>query len=121
MPVAGAGGGWRVAGGGWRVAPEHPGHRSWPHASQPILPLSFAGHFTPVSSPYARLPCPVRSVPMRGIELLGVPSAAGTHGPGQEDAPAWMRDAGLLTGLAARGVAVRDHGDLSRVPFRRTS
>jgi arginase len=55
---------------------------------------------------------------MRAIELLGVPSAAGTHGPGQEDAPAWVRDAGLLTGLAARGVAVRDHGDLPRVPFR---
>ena len=55
---------------------------------------------------------------MRGIELIGVPSAAGTHGPGQEDAPAWLRDAGLLTGLAARGVAVRDHGDLPRVPFR---
>ncbi len=55
---------------------------------------------------------------MRGIELLGVPSAAGTHGPGQEDAPIWVRDAGLLTGLAARGVAVRDHGDLPRVPFR---
>ena len=55
---------------------------------------------------------------MRGIELIGVPSAAGTHGPGQEDAPAWLRDAGLLTGLAAWGVAVRDHGDLPRVPFR---
>jgi arginase len=55
---------------------------------------------------------------MRAIELLGVPSAAGTHGPGQEDAPAWLRDAGLLTGLAAQGVAVRDHGDLPRVPFR---
>ncbi len=55
---------------------------------------------------------------MHGIELIGVPSAAGTHGPGQEDAPAWLRDAGLLTGLAARGVAVGDHGDLPRVPFR---
>ncbi len=55
---------------------------------------------------------------MRGIELLGVPSAAGTHGPGQEDAPTWVRDAGLLTGLAARGMAVRDHGDLPRIPFR---
>jgi arginase len=55
---------------------------------------------------------------MHDIELIGVPSAAGTHGPGQEDAPAWLRDAGLLTGLAARGVAVRDHGDLPRVPFR---
>ena len=55
---------------------------------------------------------------MYGMELIGVPSAAGTHGPGQEDAPAWLRDAGLLTGLAARGVAVRDHGDLPRVPFR---
>jgi arginase len=55
---------------------------------------------------------------MRAIELLGVPSAAGTHGPGQEDAPSWLRDAGLLTGLAARGVAVHDHGDLPRVPFR---
>jgi arginase len=71
-----------------------------------------------LTSPYAAFADPVRSVPMRGIELIGVPSAAGTHGPGQEDAPAWLRDAGLLTGLAARGVAVRDHGDLPRVPFR---
>jgi len=55
---------------------------------------------------------------MRPIELLGVPSAAGTHGPGQEDAPSWLRDAGLITGLAARGVPVHDHGDLPPVPFR---
>lgn len=54
----------------------------------------------------------------REIGLLGVPSCAGTHGPGQEKAPAALRAAGLVEGLTAAGVVVRDHGDLPAVPFR---
>jgi arginase len=52
------------------------------------------------------------------IALLGVPSCAGTHGPGQEKAPAALRDAGLVRRLAAAGWKVADHGDLPVVPFR---
>ncbi|MCU7826370.1 arginase family protein [Kitasatospora sp. DSM 101779] len=54
----------------------------------------------------------------REIALLGVPSCAGTHGPGQEQAPAAVRAAGLVDGLRGAGLAVRDHGDLPAVPFR---
>ncbi|GAA1080428.1 arginase family protein [Kitasatospora arboriphila] len=54
----------------------------------------------------------------REIALLGVPSCAGTHGPGQEKAPAAVRAAGLVEGLRSAGLAVRDHGDLPAVPFR---
>ncbi|CAN3977988.1 arginase family protein [Kitasatospora purpeofusca] len=50
--------------------------------------------------------------------LLGVPSCAGTHGPGQEKAPAALRSAGLVERLRAAGVAVTDRGDLPVVPFR---
>ncbi|MFI6449620.1 arginase family protein [Kitasatospora sp. NPDC050543] len=55
---------------------------------------------------------------VRELALLGVPSCAGTHGPGQEKAPAALRAAGLLDRLAAAGVQVRDDGDLPVVPFR---
>ncbi|MEV6205612.1 arginase family protein [Kitasatospora sp. NPDC051914] len=54
----------------------------------------------------------------REIALLGVPSCAGTHGPGQEKAPAAVRAAGLVDGLRAAGAFVRDDGDLPVVPFR---
>ncbi|MEV8096946.1 arginase family protein [Kitasatospora sp. NPDC085879] len=54
----------------------------------------------------------------REIALLGVPSCAGTHGPGQEKAPAAVRAAGLVEGLRGAGLSVHDHGDLPAVPFR---
>ncbi|WP_353940935.1 arginase family protein [Streptomyces sp. HUAS MG91] len=54
----------------------------------------------------------------REFALLGVPSCAGTHGPGQEKAPAALRSAGLVDRLRAAGVKVTDHGDLPVVPFR---
>jgi arginase len=54
----------------------------------------------------------------RRITLLGVPSCAGTHGPGQELAPAALRAAGLAGRLAAAGLDVTDAGDLPAVPFR---
>jgi arginase len=47
----------------------------------------------------------------RALGVIGVPSSAGAYAPGQEKAPRALRDAGLLTGLAAAGIAVADHGD----------
>ena len=53
----------------------------------------------------------------RRYSLLGVPSAAGTHGPGQELAPAAVRAAGLIERLRDRGVEVEDRGDLPASSF----
>ena len=47
----------------------------------------------------------------RRIDLLGVPTSAGAFAPGQEQAPAALRDAGLVEALEAGGLAVADHGD----------
>jgi arginase len=54
----------------------------------------------------------------RTVSLLGVPSSAGTHGPGQEKAPAALRAAGLVRRLQTEGVRVQDHGDLPTTLFR---
>jgi arginase len=48
---------------------------------------------------------------MPDLTVLGVPTSAGAFTPGQEAAPAALREAGLLTALAERGVEVRDLGD----------
>jgi arginase len=48
------------------------------------------------------------------IGVIGVPTSAGAFAPGQEDAPAALRDGGLLNGL---GDAV-DHGDRERFRWR---
>ena len=53
----------------------------------------------------------------RTIALIGVPSSAGAHWPGQEKAPQYLRRAGLVERLAASGAAVVDHGDLPVVRF----
>jgi arginase len=53
-----------------------------------------------------------------GFGLLGVPSSAAAHGPGQEKAPAALRRAGLPARLAAAGVRVADYGDLPVVRWR---
>ena len=50
--------------------------------------------------------------------LLGVPSSAAVHGPGQEKAPAALRRAGLPERLAAAGVRIVDYGDQSVVRWR---
>ncbi|MDP9353163.1 MAG: arginase family protein, partial [Chloroflexota bacterium] len=55
---------------------------------------------------------------MQSVGLIGVPSSAGAHGPGQEKAPRYLREAGLVERLQAAGRAVIDHGDLPRVRFR---
>src|SRR5688572_11447520 len=45
------------------------------------------------------------------LGVVGVPTSAGAFAPGQEQAPAALRKAGLLERLRALGVEVRDHGD----------
>jgi hypothetical protein len=50
--------------------------------------------------------------------LLGVPSSAAAHGPGQEKGPAALRRARLPERLAAAGVQVVDYGDLPVVRWR---
>ena len=45
------------------------------------------------------------------VALIGVPTSAGSHGPGAERAPAALRAAGLVARLEAAGFEVADHGD----------
>jgi arginase len=54
----------------------------------------------------------------RRVSILGVPSSAGSHNPGQEKAPAAWRAAGLVDGLRQAGLDVEDRGDLPAAPFR---
>jgi arginase len=51
------------------------------------------------------------------LGLIGVPSSAGAHGPGQEKAPAALRQAGLLGALRETGLEVEDLGDLRVTRF----
>lgn len=48
----------------------------------------------------------------RTIHLLGVPTSAGAHWPGQEKAPAVLRNAGLADRLAEASSGFVDRGDL---------
>jgi arginase len=48
---------------------------------------------------------------MTAIGLLGVPSSAAAHWPGQEKAPRALRDVGLPDRLRDAGLDVVDHGD----------
>ncbi|HYH13350.1 MAG TPA: arginase family protein [Thermomicrobiales bacterium] len=48
----------------------------------------------------------------RTIHLIGVPSSAGAHWPGQEKAPAVFREAGLVEGLRDNPGGFYDRGDL---------
>jgi arginase len=52
------------------------------------------------------------------LALLGVPTSAGTHGPGQEKAPGALRAAGLVRAVEAAGVEVHDAGDLPVTRYR---
>ena len=49
--------------------------------------------------------------------LIGVPSSAGAHGPGQEKAPSALRQAGLPGALREAGLEVEDLGDLPATRF----
>jgi arginase len=57
----------------------------------------------------------------RRVSILGVPTSAGSHNPGQEKAPAAWRAAGLVDGLKRAGLDVEDRGDLPAEPFRPSS
>jgi arginase len=48
----------------------------------------------------------------RPVAIIGAPSSAGAYAPGQELAPAALRDAGLVGALHRDGREVRDRGDL---------
>ncbi len=52
------------------------------------------------------------------LGLIGVPSSAGAHGPGQEKAPSALRNAGLLGALREAGVEIEDLGDLPVARFQ---
>jgi arginase len=54
----------------------------------------------------------------RRVSVLGVPTSAGSHNPGQEKAPAAWRAAGLIGELKAAGLEVEDRGDLPAAPYR---
>ena len=45
------------------------------------------------------------------LGIIGAPSSAGAFAPGQEQAPAALREAGLVERFVQAGVAVVDHGD----------
>jgi arginase len=60
----------------------------------------------------------VTTAPGRRIGILGVPTSAGSHNPGQEKAPAAWRTAGLVGALREAGLDVQDYGDLPAAPFR---
>ena len=53
----------------------------------------------------------------RKVSVLGVPTSAGSHNPGQEKAPAAWRAAGLVDELRAAGLDVEDRGDLPAAPY----
>lgn len=52
------------------------------------------------------------------IGILGVPTSAGAHAPGQEKAPQHLRRMGLVERLAAGGSEVSDLGDLPLARYR---
>jgi arginase len=54
----------------------------------------------------------------RTLAILGAPTAAGAHWPGQERAPAALREAGLIEQLDSDGVQFVDCGDLPLEPWQ---
>jgi arginase len=52
------------------------------------------------------------------LAVIGAPTSAGAFAPGQEDAPAALRDAGLLAALRSAGHEVVDRGDIARFRWR---
>jgi arginase len=58
---------------------------------------------------------------MARFTLIGVPSSAGTHGIGQEQAPLQLRRAGLVDRLLAAGVEIVDDGDLPMALYQTRS
>ena len=54
----------------------------------------------------------------RTLAIIGAPSSAGAYAPGQEKAPAALRDAGLVRLLEQRGYTVLDRGDVALFRWR---
>ncbi|MGN6378446.1 MAG: arginase family protein [Gaiellales bacterium] len=54
----------------------------------------------------------------RAVGLIGAPSSAGAYAPGQERAPAVLRDLGLVDRLASRGCDITDCGDVDGFRWR---
>ena len=54
----------------------------------------------------------------RRIGLIGVPTSAGAFAPGQEQAPAALRAAGLVQALEGAGAEVHDRGDCETWAWR---
>lgn len=54
----------------------------------------------------------------RAVGLIGAPTSAGAYAPGQEDAPAALRDAGFVPRLREAGIDVVDLGDTPRFRWR---
>ncbi|WP_101523201.1 arginase family protein [Nocardioides houyundeii] len=52
------------------------------------------------------------------LTVIGAPSSAGAYGPGQEQAPRALRDAGLIDLLRGHGVDVEDAGDTETIRMR---
>jgi len=52
------------------------------------------------------------------LVIFGAPTSAGAYAPGQEKAPAALRDAGLLEFLSAHNVNVQDRGDVAGFRWR---
>ena len=55
---------------------------------------------------------------MTRLSIVGVPSSAGSYAAGQDQAPAALRQAGLIQALNDAGCLVRDHGDLPEQIWR---
>jgi arginase len=55
---------------------------------------------------------------MTRLSIIGVPSSAGSYAAGQDQAPAALRQAGLVPALSDAGLVVRDHGDLPEQIWR---
>jgi arginase len=55
---------------------------------------------------------------VRPVGIIGVPTSAGAFAPGQEQAPAALREAGIVARLRDAGADVRDHGDRERWRWR---
>ena len=54
----------------------------------------------------------------RSAQVIGVPTSAGAFAPGQEEAPAALRAAGLIEALVRAGLVVRDDGDCATWRWR---
>ncbi|HEV2529269.1 MAG TPA: arginase family protein [Thermomicrobiales bacterium] len=55
---------------------------------------------------------------LRSVHLIGAPSSAGSYAPGQEQAPAALRRAGLSSAMRSRAIDLTDHGDLPGFRWR---